>query len=122
VGSPFAGFITYKDARIYLLDIGGCTLDEAMGAITKAREEIRAEPPGSVLTLTHVAGLKIRDQTNDALRELAQGNTPYVKASAISGISSLQRVVLNMIQLVTRRRFVLFDTAEDAKDYLAALE
>jgi hypothetical protein len=57
---------------------------------------------------------------NQDLKDLAAGNKPHVRLSAISGLSPLQRVVLNTVKIFTRREFHLFDSKDQALDFLAS--
>jgi hypothetical protein len=113
-------FITHKGKQIYLIDIEGLTPDEVIRLIPVAARDIRAQPLGSVMTLVHVKGVKLEERMNNDLKELAAGNKPHVRLSAISGLSPLQRVVLNTVKILTRREFHLFDEKEKALDFLAA--
>jgi hypothetical protein len=112
-------FVIHKGKQIYLIDIEGLTPDQVVAQIPVAAKDIRAQPLGSVRTLVHVKGVKLEERMNNDLKELAAGNKPYVTVSAISGLSSLQRVVLNTVKIVTRRDFHLFDEKEKALDFLA---
>jgi hypothetical protein len=113
-------FVIHKGKQIYLIDIEGLTPDQVLQQIPVAARDIRAQPPSSVKTLVHVKGVKLEERMNTELKELAAGNKPYVKLSAISGLSPLQRVVLNTVKIVTRREFHLFDEKQKALDFLAA--
>jgi len=113
-------FIKHKGKRIYLIDIEGLSPDDVVKRIPIAARDIRAQPLGSVMTLVHVKGVKLEERMNTDLKELAAGNKPYVRLSAISGLSPLQRVVLNTVKIVTRREFHLFEEKEKALDFLAS--
>ncbi len=112
-------FVTHKGKRIYLIDIEGLTPDQVIKLIPVAAKEIRAQPLNSVSTLVHVKGVKLEERMNNDLKELASGNKPHVRLSAISGLSPLQKVVLNTVKIFTRREFHLFDEKEKALDFLA---
>lgn len=112
-------FVHHKGKRIYLIDIEGLTPDQVVALIPKAAKDIRAQPLGSVMTLVHVKGVRLEERMNQDLKELANGNKPHVRLSAISGLSPLQKVVLNTVKIFTRREFHLFDEKEKALDFLA---
>ena len=112
-------FVSHKGKQIYLIDIEGLTPDQVVTHIPIAAKDIRAQPLGSVMTLVHVKGVKLEERMNNDLKELAAGNKPYVRLSAISGLSPLQRVVLNTVKIFTRREFHLFDEKQKALDFLA---
>jgi hypothetical protein len=113
-------FVNHNGKRIYLIDIEGLTPQQVVSLIPKAAKDIRAQPLNSVMTLVHVKGVRLEERMNADLKELAAGNKPHVRLSAISGLSPLQRVVLNTVKIFTRREFHLFDEKEKALDFLAS--
>jgi hypothetical protein len=55
----------------------------------------------------------------EALTKLAVANKPHMKASALVGLSSLQRAVfLKGIEQTSSRSFGLFDSVEEALEWL----
>ncbi len=115
------GFIVHRGVRIYQIDIEGMPSDAVISLVDQVAREIRAEPPGSVRTLTHVKGAIVSTAMVDRLRWLADGNRPHVKAAAIAGLSTPQRVVFNVVKALTHRDFELFATREEALDWLATV-
>lgn len=116
-----ARFILHGGKDIYLIDIEGMTPEQVVQLVPKVAKDVRSKPPSSVRTLIHTKGVKLEERMNAALKDLAAGNKPYVKASAIAGLSSMHRVVLTMVKIFARRDFHLCDTVEQAKDYLASV-
>ncbi len=114
-------FVQHRGKELYLIDIEGLTPDEVLGLVDGAARDIRGRPLGSVLTLTHVKGVRLENRMIERLRWLADGNKPHVKAAAISGLSPIQRIVLNTVKILTKRDFHLFDTQDEAKAFLASL-
>jgi hypothetical protein len=115
------GFLMHKGKRLYLIDAAGADLATIEVVAARAAEDIRREPAGSVLVVTHVAGVPVTMQTVDLLRKLAEGNGPYVKASCVAGLGPAQKMVFYTVKILARREFKLMDTVEEAMDYLAAL-
>ena len=115
------GFITHRGKRIYLIDAEGIDRDRVRELADQAAREIRAEPPGTVLTITHVKGAQVDMHVADTLRKLAEGNGPYVKAACVTGLSAPQRIVFYTVKTLSRRDMKLFDTVDEAKDYLVDL-
>ncbi len=72
-----------------------------------------------MLTLTIAGGSSFSGETISKLKELARDNTPYVKAGAIVGVTGLYKVVFNAVAIFSKRRFYLFDTIDEAMDFLA---
>jgi len=115
------GFVTHKGKRIYIIDAEGIGPEEVDALADKAAAEIRAEAPGSVLTITQAKDARIDMQVVGTLRKLAEGNRPYVRAACVTGLSQPQKLVFLTLKVLARREFTLFDTVDEAKDYLAAL-
>jgi hypothetical protein len=111
----------HEGKELYLIDIEGLTPAEVIAAIPAVARDVRSRPPKSVCTLLNVKGVRLEPTMNERLKQLAAGNAPHVKASAIVGLAPLQRVVLIAISLFARREFKLFPSLEEAKDYLAAV-
>jgi hypothetical protein len=116
-----ARFIVHRGKRIYLIDCAGLSPEQLLQVMPQVARAVRAEPPGSVLTLTHIKGVRLDSRVNADLKQLAAGNKPHVKAAAVAGLSPLQMVILNMVKLFSRRDFRVFATMDEAKDYLASL-
>ena len=111
-------FIIHKWRQILLLDISHCCLDEAIKTIDEAEEVIRSQPEASLLILTDVTDAVYDLEFIEKLKEFADGNKPYVRASAVVGLDGLQKVVYNAVALFSRRTFPVFDDIEKAKDWL----
>jgi hypothetical protein len=92
--------------------------DEVTRIVEKVAKDIRAEPRGSVRTLTHVKDAVVSTAMIERLRWLADGNKPHVKHSAIAGLTPTQRVILNVVRSLTGRDFALFATKAEALDHL----
>jgi hypothetical protein len=115
------GFITHKGVRIYLIDIEGMQPAEVSSLVDRVAREIRAEPAGSVRTLTHVKGAVVSTTMIERLRWLADGNKPHVKHAALAGLTAAQRVILNVVKQLTGRDFAVFATREEALEHLSSV-
>ncbi len=115
------GFLAHKGRRMYLIDAEGIDAAHVEPLCARAAADIRAEPRGSVLTITHVKDARVDQKLVQALRELAEGNAPYVKAACVTGLSPMHKLVFYTVKILSRRDFKQFDTVEQAKDYLASL-
>jgi hypothetical protein len=114
-------FIEHQGREILLYDFGGLTdVDEGLRTVQASRPRILGRPPGSVRTLVNVKDSRFDTRIARALQELARHNKPFVLASAIVGLSGLQRVILSAVMRATGRTFATFDEVEAAKDWLVA--
>lgn len=114
-----AKFVDHKGQQIFAMDCRDASLEEMDQVIEECILQVRQQPPKSVLTLTISGGSAFSGETISRLKELARGNEPYVKAGAIVGVTGLYKVVFNAVAMFSKRRFYLFDTVDEAMDFLA---
>ena len=117
-----AKWIEHKGIKIFEMDCREASLDDMNRVIAECKEQVRSQPEQSVYTLVIAGGSAFSGETIANLKELARDNAPYVKASAMVGITGLYKVVFIAVALFSKRRFDLFDTVEEARDYLASQE
>ena len=115
-----ANFVTYKGKEIFVLDCSDCEPHEVEEVINECARQVRSRPEKSVLTLTIAGGASFDGKIIEQMKALSKGNTPYVRAAAAVGITGLYKVILNAVVMFSRRKFHLFDTVEEAKEYLVS--
>jgi hypothetical protein len=118
--SGFQEFI-YKDKTIHCLDLAGLKIHnkpEFLKHVAEAKEQIQKYSPKSLLIITNVANTGFDTEVAAIVGEYAAHNTNYVKASAIVGVSGVQKIALTTIRALTGRDFYIADTMEEAKDWL----
>jgi len=114
-----ARFVQHKGKEIFILDCSGCKPAEVHQIIDECARQVRCRPPKSVRTLTIAGGGKFDNETITRLKELTKGNEPHVHRAALVGITGLYKVVVTAISMFSKREFHLFDTMEEALDFLA---
>jgi hypothetical protein len=92
--------------------------EEAYPLIEECARQVRQRPEQSVLTLTLVSGVRFNTEIVNRLKDLTKGNAPYVRKAAVVGISGIYKVVMNAINIFSKRHFKLFDSREEAVRYL----
>jgi hypothetical protein len=113
-------FIEHKGRRILLFDYSGLKLAaDALKEVEKTKEIVRRQPAKSLLVLTDVRDSHYDATVVQALKDLAAHNAPYVTASAVVGVVGLKRVVYSAVVMFSKRKLQLFDTREEALDWLA---
>lgn len=114
------GFIEHKGARILSLDVSHShSAEENIAAFWQARDVILKEPPKSVRLLTDVTKAHYTTQAVDAMKEFSQTVTPHILASAAVGVSGIKRIVLQSLIKLSGRHIEMFETREQALDWLA---
>jgi hypothetical protein len=104
---------------IILLDFSGISdPDRELHRSGEAKKLISSQPRGQALVLTDVTGSNFSQRSIDSLKDLVQHNKPYVKASALVGLSALTRVVFRAVMALTGRDIRVFETREQAIAYL----
>jgi hypothetical protein len=93
-------------------------LSQSPADLRAAAEFMETRPKGEVLVLTDVTGSSFNQSVIDGLRELAEHNRPWVKKSALVGLSPLMRIVFRAVSALTRREIKVFDSRESALTYL----
>ena len=117
-----ANFITHRDRRILHIDFTNCSPEEFRAGMTETQQTIAAEPLGSVLTFTDFTGLRIDSGISAQLSAYAKANKPYVRAAALLGIEGINRLLLSGVALFSKRDLRVFDSREDALEWLSGMQ
>jgi hypothetical protein len=113
--------LQYRCKTIFCMDISGLQSkdkQEFQNRVEQAKEIIRKHPPKSLLIITEVTNTGFDAAIAGIIKDYAQHNTPYVKASAIVGIVGWSKIILTAVKTATGRDFYLADTFEEAKEWL----
>ncbi|MGD1044892.1 MAG: hypothetical protein ABR936_06140 [Bacteroidota bacterium] len=111
----------YEGKTILCMDIAGLQSkdkQEFLKHVKHAKELIRKHPPKSLLVITKVINTGFDTEVANIIKEYAQHNTPYVKASAVVGIAGWSKIILTAVKTLTGRDFYLADTMEEAQEWL----
>lgn len=114
-------FEEHRGTRILVLDYSGARdPEEAIRAIEHSKTVVARHPAKSLLILTNVRDARYNTAVLQALKELARHDEPYVKASAIVGMSGLHRIAYQAVILFSKRNIQVFDTELEAMDWLVS--
>ena len=112
-------FIEHRGHRILVLDYSEIRDPaQALAAIEAGRRMVATQPPRSLLLMTIVRGARYNADVLQAMKNLAAHNAPFVKASAIVGLSALHRAAYRTVLLFTRRSIPAYETEQEAMDWL----
>ena len=104
---------------IVLLDFSGIAEpDKELHHSAEAKRIIATQARGQALVLTDVTGSTFSQAAIESLKDLVQHNKPYVRASALVGLSALTRVVFRAVMALTRRDIRVFESRSAAIAYL----
>lgn len=111
--------IVHKGKIMIVIDLANCEIKDIPGVLAESRKLVCSFPLQSVLAVTDVTGAKYNRETIGLMREYASATAPYTKAGALVGVTDLKRVIYNTIMTLIRKNYPVFDTVEQALDWLS---
>ena len=91
---------------------------EILEIMDETKGLIATRPLSSVLVLTDITGAFFDRDISQAMKQLAAHNKPYVRASAVVGVTPIRRIVYNAVMFFSGRHFESCDDLESAKAWL----
>jgi hypothetical protein len=113
-------FVIHNGKRVLSINYANCDVAMLKAVAEDMHRIISREPLSSVLTLNDVTGTSFDQESVEILKSKVAANAPYVKRAAVIGISGLQRLIYEAVQMFTKRTIRAFSSREEALDYLAA--
>ena len=111
--------IIYQGNEIIYLDFTGLKdKEEILKLEGDGSKMIRSHIPKSALTLTNLEGMHFNNDIKKYFEECVVANTPFVKASAVIGLSGLISIFYNGFVKLTRRDVKSFKSKDEALEYL----
>ena len=121
-------FINHKGKQVLVIDLSNQMGREVIDTLAEAAALIRAQPLDSVRTLTDATTVEftLRDEDGgydrilaDRIRSFTSGNGAFVIAGTIVvGTDENKRVIAEFVNKMSQRAFVIFETREEALDWL----
>ncbi|WP_371802540.1 hypothetical protein [Candidatus Lokiarchaeum ossiferum] len=111
-------FITHHEKKILHLDFAGCNSTEVSALINDAKKVIAAQPHYSLSVISDVTDMKANKEVTQMMKEFTAHNKPYVKQSAVLGITGIKKVLYQAVIKFSNRKITLANTMEEAKEYL----
>jgi len=94
----------------------------ALAAFQEARAFMQQRPRNArTLVLTNVTDSTFNQEVVNDIRALAVHHKPWVRASAIFGLTPIMRVVCRAVLALTGRDIRIFETSEQAVEYLLSV-
>jgi hypothetical protein len=114
--------ISHKEQDIIYLDYRGLKkpeeFQEKVGETIKRTKYYLENNIKDILVLTDLNDSYIYGNATKFLKESTKMARPFVKKSAVIGISGAKRILLNMVNLFSGYETKAFQTIEEAKDWL----
>ena len=117
-------YITHKGQRIMHINHGGVDdlpdVERTRTFFAHARQEIDAQPLGSIRMLTSMSTqMRFNSELAALEREFVQANSPYMLKSAVVGATAAMKAIMATLRFFTGRDIRAFDIQEEALDWLA---
>ena len=87
--------------------------------IKQSKAIVGTQPPKSLLILTDVTGTTFNTAAVEEMKHYSAFNTPFVKASAVVGLSGIKKIIYDAVIKVIGRAVMSFHTEAEALDWLA---
>ncbi|MBU0992957.1 MAG: hypothetical protein KJ737_10735 [Proteobacteria bacterium] len=114
--------ITHKGKNIFFADYSSYKNREDKENILETLNETMAimkqQPQNSALMLTDVTNIFLEKDLSDQFTEMVEHNKPYVKKSAVIGVSGFKKSIHNIMMALTGRQIKIFPDIDAAKDWL----
>lgn len=116
-------FIEHKGKSILVQDYSNLQPGRVFfDAVQKARGWIDGQPAKSVLTVVDASNSVFNAEVLSTLKNFVQANTPFIKCTAVVGVTGLKQVGLMAVAKVAGRPLHTFDALNEALDFLAEQE
>ena len=116
-------YLNHRGREILVQDLTDSkSIEENIGVFDQSQGIIFAQPPKSVLLLTVLINTHYSSKAVDRLKKFSVEVTPYIKASAAVGITGIKKVVYQALSTLIGRKIHLFDSIDQALDWLAEQE
>jgi hypothetical protein len=120
-GSRVSDRVRVIEHGIVLQDFSGLRVPvDIVLLIGEARDFMEKQAKGEMLVLTDFTDSTFDRESANAMRALAEHHKPWVKASALVGLTPLMRLVYRSIVALTRRDIHVCETRAEAVAYLVA--
>jgi hypothetical protein len=95
-------------------------LATALATVAEARTFMKSRAQDhTTLVLSDFSEMFFNQSVTDAIRKLAGDHEPYVRASAVVGLTSIMRIILRAVVALTGRDIRMFERREEAIAWLA---
>ncbi|MBF4691873.1 SpoIIAA family protein [Fusibacter ferrireducens] len=107
--------------KILYQDFSNLKKEEVVVLLNQSHEVIEQEGTKGIYVITNINSISFDRNTTRVFEEVSAQNKSYVKASALYGVGTWQRVAIEAVGKLTGREFSIFKTEEEAKKWLRTL-
>ncbi len=112
-------FVDYKGQRVLIEDFSNLTPGpEFFAVIETAQRIITSQPPKSVLAVLDASGTRFNTEVINRMKDFVKANSPYIRCSAVVGVTGLLNVALMTLSNVRGQSFKSFDDRASALEFV----
>ncbi|MBW1847504.1 MAG: hypothetical protein JRJ27_10250 [Deltaproteobacteria bacterium] len=111
-------WIEHKGEKILFIDYKDIKVEKIEDVLIKLKREYESQPKDSVLDMTDVTNANYDRKTWKKFNEYGKLAKPYLKASAVIGITKPLKIMLKAYQVLTGQKVKAFNSFEEASDWL----
>lgn len=119
-----AKFIEHKGKEIYYVDYSNIKTNEEFLATIKQtngfREKVKAEGKRDLLMLVDITGSFVYGEVLEEIKKAGKQTKQITAREAVVGVTGGKKILLKIMQTITNMNLKVFDTIEDAKDWLVS--
>jgi len=113
-----AKFIDYNGVKIFYTDLSKKAIGDNIQIMIEAKNLLSTQPEKSARVLINVEGMRYSKEYLDKMKEIGKANEPYVKATAIVGLTAVTKLIAKGVAQFTGRKSGFFDNENDALKWL----
>ncbi|MBN2812841.1 MAG: hypothetical protein JXQ80_02125 [Bacteroidales bacterium] len=115
-------FIQYKGKEIYYVDYSNIKTNEEFLAIIKQtnafREKTKAEGKRNLLMLVDITGSFVYGEVLEQIKKAGKLTKELTAREAVVGVTGGKKILLRIVQTFSNMSLKIFDSVEDAKEWL----
>ncbi|MFO7368839.1 MAG: STAS/SEC14 domain-containing protein [Bacteroidales bacterium] len=119
-----AKFIEFKGKPIYYVDYSNIKTSEEFLAIIKStnafREKLKRDGKKDLLMLVNISESFVYGDVLTEIKKAATLTRELIAKEAIVGITGSKKILLKILQSLTKIDYKIFDTEEEAKEWLVS--
>lgn len=108
--------------KILHQDFSNLGKDDVITLLEQSHKEIQENGTKGIYVITNLKSINFDRNTTKTFETISEKNKSYVKASAIFGVGTWQRVAIEAVGKLTGREFTIFKTEEEALKWLESLD
>jgi len=117
-----AQFVEYKGKSIYYVNYSDIKTNEEFMSVIKQsngfREKVKSEGRKNLLMLVDISGSFVYGDVLTEIKKAGKITKEMTLKEAVVGISGGKKILLKIVQSFTNMNLKVFDTIEEAEDWL----